>query len=525
MEVYLVAGFLGSGKTRLINDWLAHPDLKDKSFLWIQTENGKTKPSGGHAHKFPKDWWDADALIALIQTAQPEYLFVEVNGFEDVNQWFHRLEAFKKAVSFKIKVKQLVHCVDASRYDSLSAMLPEVFENLMREADQVLVTGLADETPLVKKPQLSAKLVSALKTAGKNGAGIHYITEENPLAADFSFMKLGTQLAPEWAKPMVFGSFLLMLLYLLQYVPSQSGNYTKMLISFVGMMFQAFPFLLAGILVSSWISIYVTKEVLMNWFPKNPILAVLYGLFGGIALPVCDCSIVPVTTQLMRKGIPMYAAFTFMFAAPLVNPIAILSTWYAFPENPGILVYRVLAALVIALLSGIALGRLIKAETMLPEQRTELLCDCNYCNPNEETISLSKPVRMLLHAGDEFVKTAPYLVVGALVASVFQSYGSDTVQTWILSHPGGSLLMMMLFAFVMSVCSSSDAFIGRTMVSQFSIQSVMGFLVTGAMLDLKNLALLKRSFKSSQIAMIMGVVLTLSYLVISVGNIIAGRLI
>lgn len=525
MDLYLVTGFLGSGKTKLINKWISHPDLEGKPVMVLQTENGRTKTSLGKTFTHPKDWWDDVAFEELLKKEKPEYLFIETNGFENFAQWLHRLVAFSKKTDLKIRVRQTVHCLNADQYDGLSAMLPSAFDEWFTEADQLLVTGLPSDSPSKKKPQLSSKLASALKMAEKQGKGVHYVTEENPLAEDFSFMKLGTQLAPEWAKPLVFASLLVVALYLLQFIPEQGGNYAKMLMGFVGMMYQAFPFLLAGILVSSWISVYITKEALLEWFPKNPVLATIYGLFGGLALPVCDCAIVPVTTQLMRKGVPMYAAFTFMFAAPLVNPIAMLSTWYAFPENPGILVYRVVAALSIALLSGIALGRLIPQESMLPDDRQALICDCDYCNPNEVTESLSKPVRTLLHAGDEFVKTAPYLIFGALIAAMVQTYGNDTLQIWILSHPGGSLLVMMLFAFVMSVCSSSDAFIARSMVSQFSIQSVMGFLVTGAMLDLKNLALLKRSFSTKQILTIMAVLLTLSYLVISVGNIIAGRLI
>jgi uncharacterized protein len=54
---------------------------------------------------------------------------------------------------------------------------------------------------------------------------------------------------------------------------------------------------------------------------------------------------------------------------------------------------------------------------------------------------------------------------------------------------------MMLLAFILSVCSTSDAFIAKSFLNQFSISSVMGFMVLGPMLDIKNTLMLLGSFK------------------------------
>ena len=47
-------------------------------------------------------------------------------------------------------------------------------------------------------------------------------------------------------------------------------------------------------------------------------------------------------------------------------------------------------------------------------------------------------------------------------------------------------MVMMLLAFVLSLCSEADAFVASTFLLQFSGASVLAFLITGPMIDIKN---------------------------------------
>jgi len=51
--------------------------------------------------------------------------------------------------------------------------------------------------------------------------------------------------------------------------------------------------------------------------------------FGFVA-PVCDCGVIPLARRLGAKGLPLYAATTFILAAPVVNPVVLASTAVAF---------------------------------------------------------------------------------------------------------------------------------------------------------------------------------------------------
>lgn len=530
MNLYIVSGFLGSGKTRLINRWLAHPDLENKRILCVQTENGRTKLTSTHSnmtvHTQSKDWWSFETFTHWLTEHQPDYIFIEINGFEKVSNWCGRLfdSALWKSSIKTPKLKQIVHCIKAKDYDAYHAMMPEHFDTERKHADHLYITHTG-EPSYKAKPTLSTALKAQLKSAEKSGVSVHYDCEENPLIEDFSFVKLGAHLAPEWSKPFVMSALILAGIYLLRFASGDDGRFSRMLLSFSGMIYQAFPFLMAGIFIASFIRVYVSENAILKWFPKNKFLATCFGLFGGLLLPVCDCSIIPVSTQLLKKGVPANAAYTFMFAAPLVNPIAIMATFFAFPENPGIMIYRILAALVIATISGLIFSVLLPPKAMKDTNDSSANCSCQFCQIDTLESKLSKPMQLLLHAGEEFVQTAPYLLLGAIVASVFQIYGSDGFLSWLIVYPPLSLLLMIFAAFLLSVCSSSDAFIGRSLVSQFTLQSVMGFLVLGAMMDVKNMALLLKYYTAKQVALMTVIIVTLGFVVISIGNQIAALII
>ena len=54
---------------------------------------------------------------------------------------------------------------------------------------------------------------------------------------------------------------------------------------------------------------------------------------------------------------------------------------------------------------------------------------------------------------------------------------------------------MMLLAFILSLCSEADAFIGASLLSSFGTAPVLAFLLIGPMVDIKNLMMMLNSFK------------------------------
>lgn len=71
---------------------------------------------------------------------------------------------------------------------------------------------------------------------------------------------------------------------------------------FLGIFIEALPFVVAGVLVSSVIALFVGEQVIQRLAPEAPVHAALVGSLLGLAFPVCECGTVPTTRRLLHKG-------------------------------------------------------------------------------------------------------------------------------------------------------------------------------------------------------------------------------
>ncbi len=126
-------------------------------------------------------------------------------------------------------------------------------------------------------------------------------------------------------------------------------------IIFLSILLEALPFVLIGTIVSSLIEIFVSREWLTEHLPKRSWFAFLVAGLAGIIFPICECAIVPVMRRLIKKGMPVGVAVTFMLATPTINPVVLLSTRFAFLNN----FYFPLLRGVFGYLTAIAVGLLI----------------------------------------------------------------------------------------------------------------------------------------------------------------------
>lgn len=66
--------------------------------------------------------------------------------------------------------------------------------------------------------------------------------------------------------------------------------------------------------------------------PKSPIVAMIPAVFVGVLFPMCECVIIPIVRRLIQKGLPLHVGIVILLSAPIMNPVVLLSTVYAFPK-------------------------------------------------------------------------------------------------------------------------------------------------------------------------------------------------
>ena len=271
---------------------------------------------------------------------------------------------------------------------------------------------------------------------------------------------------------------------------------------FQGLLLEAIPFLLLGVAIAGLARWLVPQTAWVHRLPKNPLLAPITGALMGFALPACECGNVPVARRLLASGAPMGTAFGFLFAAPVLNPIVLASTWAAFPDQPWLLIARPMGAFVIAVLLSLLLVQM--PETQLLEHA--LLSERRMSQPLSKIgllersggligdpvkeIAPAEPTRLraaavLDQSSREFLDLLALLVLGCLIAALVQTW---LPRSWLLAvggAPTGSILALMLLAVVVSVCSSVDAFLALGFAAQVTPGALLAFLLLGPVVDLK----------------------------------------
>jgi uncharacterized protein len=273
------------------------------------------------------------------------------------------------------------------------------------------------------------------------------------------------------------------------------------LFSFLALAFEGLPFILLGSLISGAIAAFVPSRMITRLLPKNGFLAILTSGLLGLCFPICECGVVPVVRRLIYKGLPVSCGITFMLASPIVNPIVAFSTFAAFRGqapwfNTGI---RLGFGYLIAVLAGLSV-RQFNPKEILREEPTKVSSPARLAfqiSPLAvETESgfrqrLMTSVRMTC---DDFTDTAIYFVLGAAVAATFNTAVDQQIILPLSLDPSLSTIAMMAMAMVLTLCSTSDAFIAATFVS-FPLYARMAFMVFGPMFELKLFFLYRALFK------------------------------
>ncbi|HGI4858009.1 TPA: permease [Streptococcus agalactiae] len=259
---------------------------------------------------------------------------------------------------------------------------------------------------------------------------------------------------------------------------------------FISIIIEALPFVLLGTILSGIIEVFITPDIVNKFLPKNKFLRVLFGTFVGFVFPSCECGIIPIINRFLEKKVPSYTAVPFLATAPIINPIVLFATYSAFGNSIRFLILRFVGATIVAIALGVMLAFLVDDNILKEDAKPT-----HFHNYSDKKW-YQKIFLALAHAIDEFFDTGRYLVFGTLIASAMQIYLPTRVLTTIGHSPITAILVMMLLAFILSLCSEADAFIGASLLSTFGIAPVMAFLLIGPMIDIKNLMMMVNSFKT-----------------------------
>ena len=274
---------------------------------------------------------------------------------------------------------------------------------------------------------------------------------------------------------------------------------------FIGLMVESIPFVVLGVLVSVLVAKYLKPSFIIKYKSKNRIISHIQAMFIGLALPVCECGNIPLAKRLALTGFKPSEVITFFLAAPILNPLVLFTTLEAFNLDKNIAIIRILAGAAIALTVGLLFSfDPDQSELVVPRAKTLRSFDgFGKTTSAEDDVDHSQFVEIFR---DEFFGVFKMLVIGCLLAASFQILVPREFISIFATDPSLSILALMFLAFIISICSSVDAFFALSLASTFSLGSILSFLVFGPMIDVKTVTMLRSIFTNRTILLLVAMV-------------------
>lgn len=272
----------------------------------------------------------------------------------------------------------------------------------------------------------------------------------------------------------------------------------------LGVIIEALPFVMLGLFFSIIVRLWLPHDWLLKYLPKQPFLRRALISLLGVFMPVCECGNVPLARGLLAKGLTPAESLTFLLAAPILNPVTIITTQQAFSDDSTVLIARILGGFLIANIIGWIYSS-TRQDAML---RSEFIAICKEKKDNSNRL-----VEALNFFKHETRSMMPALVIGAMVAGLIQVVVPRETILLLGNSPAWSVLVMAVLAFVVSICSSVDAFFALAFRGSFTSGSLVSFLTFGPMIDVKMLSLMRTTYRRNILLQVSVLVFLMSMLI------------
>jgi len=263
--------------------------------------------------------------------------------------------------------------------------------------------------------------------------------------------------------------------------------------SFLSVVQEGVPFLLLGSLMSGLIDQFLPSRTMLRLLPRNPFMGICAGAAMGLVFPMCECGIVPVIRRLINKGLPLSNAIAYMLAAPIVNPLVIISTLAAFRGQHGVefTIMRMGIGFLVAVLAAMAVQKMPVSAVL----REGVIAPDGGVRDSAPQGSIPSRLRAALGISvSDFLDVLVFFVIGVAISSTFNTAVNQKFIDALASNVWLATFSMMGVAGILSLCSTSDAFIAATFIA-LPASAKLAFLIFGPMMDLKLVFIYSAVFK------------------------------
>ncbi|MFA9463142.1 MAG: permease [Velocimicrobium sp.] len=495
--VDIITGFLESGKTTLIQELLNSKMVRAYSrIVLVVGEEGITE--------YEEEQLKAKNITSIVLEKEsdisgnmfrkiskqynPDYIVIEYNGTWNIS----KLLSSRMPVDYKFR--NVIFVSDAGTFKNQLSNMAVMMQPHILNSDIVAFNRYQKINVEMQK-----KLVRNIKNINPR-TKVTFITEvETDKVLNEYFMESGNKenisLNLKSNLKLIIITIICFLLLMIFMFPNVHSYVQSIVTVFLSILMQAVPFILLGAFISAIIQIFASKEWIMNQISKGSWESFLIASVAGFFLPICDCGMVPIISGLLKKETPLPQTITFWLASSAVSPVVIISMLYAFPEHPYLAIIRVVSGVGIAITVGILLKLIhLKTQDVVKENQRVNNIGKDILELKYEGIK-GKIEAVFAGAKVEFFRVSEYVIIGALISAFLQTIMPQAMKNVMNNNLILQFMIMIVAAMLMSTCSTSNAFIGRSFSNNFATVPILSFIVMGPMLDLKNMIMLSEVLK------------------------------
>ena len=241
------------------------------------------------------------------------------------------------------------------------------------------------------------------------------------------------------------------------------------------------PYLLFGFLAAGILSVAISTKTVERHLGERGFLSVFKAALFGVPLPLCSCSVIPVTVSLKKSGANNGAATAFLTSTPQTGVDSIFVTFSLL--GPVFAIFRPVIALVTGVIAGLFVNLTDKEKTNTnPEPPVEEKCEHSCCSAKHPAKSANKFLKILRYGfitipGD----VAKPLLLGIFIAGIISALVPDDFFASRLGSGIVPMLVMMAIGIPMYVCSTASVPIAAALILKgISPGAAFVFLITGA---------------------------------------------
>ena len=232
------------------------------------------------------------------------------------------------------------------------------------------------------------------------------------------------------------------------------------------------PYLLIGFLFSGFLSVMISQDEVERHLGKNQgFLGIFKASLFGIPLPLCSCSVIPVSASLKKHGASKGSVTSFLLSTPQTGVDSITLTYGLL--GPVIAIVRPIIALIVGIIGGVAVNSL--DDKYIEEENKK--CHDTCCKSKSKSTLNKILTYSFITLPKDIAKPLIYGIIIAALISLFLPV--DIIHNYM----GGGIISMILMIIIgtpLYICATASIPIAVALISKgASIGSALVFLMVG----------------------------------------------